>query len=610
VRALIAGIYLALTAGAVTMVYPFLVTLSGSLKTSVDRADFDLLPAWFRDDAALYRKHVECKFNNSVNAFSMATRTRTYGFHAVRPPAPTPAARVSDWRRFEDSAAIAPGQYALGYTVHAGDRMELWKHREFRHEQMRRFDRNLDAFNRVTGAHAPSWLTVAPPPERPSDRRYRVPAEPLLDAYYAFKAAQPAWLRVYASPDGHFVQQFLEPLYGPIAAYNAKHGAAHGSYREVVLAERPPSDGLARSDWERFVRDELHVQFIAVSDEARPAFAAFLRDRYAGDLAALNRRYGVALAAFEDVRWPADRLHPGDALADWTAFVKVCPLDCLRVDSPETRYRRFLRDRYAGDLAALNRAHGTAYASFDTVPMPVLETDHACFLEHRPALRREFLTANYRQVLDYVTLHGRALLNTAIYCLLAVLAALTINPMAAYALSRWRLRATYRLLLFFLATMAFPAAVTMIPGFLLLKGMGLLNTFAALVLPGAANGFSIFLLKGFFDSLPRELYESAEIDGAGEWTLFWRVTMALSKPILAVVALGAFTAAYGNFMFAFLLCPDERMWTLMVFLYQLQINGHTALTFAALLVAAVPTLVAFLACQRLIMRGIVVPVEK
>jgi multiple sugar transport system permease protein len=86
--------------------------------------------------------------------------------------------------------------------------------------------------------------------------------------------------------------------------------------------------------------------------------------------------------------------------------------------------------------------------------------------------------------------------------------------------------------------------------------------------------------------------------------------MALSKPILAVVALGAFTAAYGNFMFAFLLCPDERMWTLMVFLYQLQINGHTALTFAALLVAAVPTLVAFLACQRLIMRGIVVPVEK
>jgi len=607
---LLGGFYLVLTAGAITMVYPFLVTLSGSFKTSVDRTDFDLLPAWMRDDTVLYRKHLECKFNNSVTAFSIATREKTYGFHAVNPPAPTPPARVADWLAFERDAAIPPGQYTLGYTVHAGDRMELWKHREFRRELMRRFDDDLDAFNRAADARLPTWLAIAPPAERPSDRRYRVPAEPLMNAYYAFKAAQPSWLRVYAGLDGHFTRQFLEPQYGAIAAYNAKHGTAHGAYRDVTLAERAPADGLARTDWERFVRDELHVQFIALGDASRPAFAAFLRGRYGGDLAALNRRYGTTFAAFEDVPWPADRIHAGDALADWTAFIKVCPIEALRVESPETRYRRFLRDRYAGDLATLNQAHGTAYAAFDTVPLPVLESDYAAFLEQRKALRREFFTANYRQVVDYATLHGRALLNTAIYCLLAVLAALTINPMAAYALSRWRLRATYRLLLFFMATMAFPAAVTMIPGFLLLKGMGLLNTFTALVLPGAANGFSIFLLKGFFDSLPRELYESAEIDGAGEWTLFWNVTMALSKPILAVVALGAFTAAYGNFMFAFLLCPDERMWTLMVFLYQLQLNGHTALTFAALLVAAVPTLIAFLACQRVIMRGIVVPVEK
>ena len=65
--------------------------------------------------------------------------------------------------------------------------------------------------------------------------------------------------------------------------------------------------------------------------------------------------------------------------------------------------------------------------------------------------------------------------------------------------------------------MAFPAVVTMIPNFLLLRDLGLLNTFAALLLPGMANGYSIFLLKGFFDSLPRELYEAAEIDGANEW---------------------------------------------------------------------------------------------
>ena len=92
--------------------------------------------------------------------------------------------------------------------------------------------------------------------------------------------------------------------------------------------------------------------------------------------------------------------------------------------------------------------------------------------------------------------------------------------------------------------------------------------------------------------------------------MFWNFTMALSKPILAVLALGAFTAAYGNFMFAFILCPDERMWTLMVFLYQFQQGGAMGLTFAALLVAAIPTFVVFVFCQNIIIRGIVVPVEK
>jgi len=109
----------------------------------------------------------------------------------------------------------------------------------------------------------------------------------------------------------------------------------------------------------------------------------------------------------------------------------------------------------------------------------------------------------------------------------------------------------------------------MIPNFLLLRDFGMLNTFAALLLPSMANGYSIFLLKGFFDSLPKELFEAAEIDGANEWHKFWIITMNLSKPVLAVIALGAFTAAYTNFMFAFIVCQDKSMWTMMVHIYQL-----------------------------------------
>ena len=125
-----------------------------------------------------------------------------------------------------------------------------------------------------------------------------------------------------------------------------------------------------------------------------------------------------------------------------------------------------------------------------------------------------------------------------------------------------------------------------------------------------ANGYSIFLLKGFFDSLPQELYEAADLDGAGELRIFWQITMSLSTPILAVIALGAFNYAYSNFMMALLICQDERMWTLMPWLYQLRMRSGDGVIFASLLIAAVPTLVVFSFCQNVIMRGIVVPVEK
>lgn len=91
----------------------------------------------------------------------------------------------------------------------------------------------------------------------------------------------------------------------------------------------------------------------------------------------------------------------------------------------------------------------------------------------------------------------------------------------------------------------------------------------------------------FFDSLPRELYESIEIDGAGEFRIFWLVTMSLSQPILAVIALGAFTGPYSNFIMARALLP---------WLHQLQQRSGEG--------------VIFVFCQNVIMRGIVVPIEK
>ena len=174
------------------------------------------------------------------------------------------------------------------------------------------------------------------------------------------------------------------------------------------------------------------------------------------------------------------------------------------------------------------------------MPLPIAESELAHVRANTRILRWEFATRNFRNIFGEILLQGRPLINTLIYVALALVLSLTLQPLAAYALSRFEPPGTWRFILIFMATMAFPPMVGMIPQFLMLREAMLLNSFVALVLPIMVNGFLIFLLKGFFDSLPGHLYEAALIDGASEFRMFWEITMSLSKPILAVVALQTF----------------------------------------------------------------------
>ncbi len=234
------------------------------------------------------------------------------------------------------------------------------------------------------------------------------------------------------------------------------------------------------------------------------------------------------------------------------------------------------------------------------------------FREHgwRDFFRSAF--ANYSLVGSYLFVRGRAFFNTIVLVALSILAALTVNPLAAYALSRFKLRHAEGIILFLLATMAFPAAVTAIPGFLLIRDLGLLNTFAALVLPTVASGMSIFVLKGFFDALPRELYEAAAIDGASELLIFRKITLPMTTPILAVNALTAFVTAYNSWAWAFLVCQKESHWTLAVWMYQMSQNfsGQPWCVMAGFVLVSIPTAIVFLLCQKVILRGVVLPSMK
>jgi multiple sugar transport system permease protein len=437
-----------------------------------------------------------------------------------------------------------------------------------------------------------------------------------------FKTSLPLEWRYYFSVEGFYKKMYLKTVYSAdIRDYNRAHNTKYAGWNEVRLprAWRDIQNKREKTDWEDFVRNTLALQWVRADDSARPAYQAYLQAKYE-NMATLNRRYGTKYQSFGDVPLIGEPPLFGLAASDWENFITgwkdpdtrvihKAPVESLRIFSVEYLFRDYLRQKYK-TVENMNRSLQTSFASFEQALPPQRSLHYRGFMDNKRSIKWDFIARNYKTVVEYMVFHGRGIINTVIYCTLAVLIALLVNPLAAYALSRYKMPPTYKILLFLMATMAFPAMVTQIPNFLMLRRLNLLNTFAALVLPGMANGYSIFLLKGFFDSLPRELYESAQLDGASEWTMFWSMTMSLSKPILAVIALSAFTHAYANFMFAFVVCQDEKMWTLMVWLYQLRQMSGQAVMYASLIIAAIPTFIIFLFCQNIIMRGIVVPSEK
>jgi ABC-type glycerol-3-phosphate transport system permease component len=651
VRFVYTTIFVVLVVGAVSMVYPLLLMLSGSVKSDTDIDVIGPYPRYWFDDHVLFQKYVESKYNMAVRQTEDAWCRQIGSWRQIEPPAEVDAALLDDFLAWRAQCSW----WWLGHT--SGYKMLPHNGLEFRRHLIDRFEGSLAAMRKRLDAPHSTWNLVAPP-GRPS-HRYPLEDRPFPRAFAAFAAARPVADRIIENPEGLFLSRCLVPAYtNDIARYNEAHGTTHESYDKIFLAARAPQEPLQRRDWERFVREMLPVQFIHIDRGLEDRYRRFVAGKY-GAVEAYNQvREGVRLTSFDEVDQPLALPHERIDQVDFLAFARdgeACPTSALEVQGPRQAFERFVAAR-----------RGVPGVEVAPIRLPIAAADwHDCMAD-TGALRRRFTWHNYRIVLDYILLHGRGIVNTLIYCALAVGLALIVNPLAAYALSRYKPPSTYSVLLFCIATMAFPGEVTMIPSFLLLKRfpmwpligggaafivsfwmlgralrnlpelvrvtlslgiaivagawavpaiigqahISLLNTFAALVLPGLANGYMIFLLKGFFDSLPQELYEAAEIDGAGGWTKFWSLTMNLSKPILAVLGLGAFTGAYSAFMMALIVIPDEKMWTIMVWLFQLQHNSHQAVVYASLVIAAIPTLLVFVFCQGIILRGIVVPIEK
>lgn len=378
-------------------------------------------------------------------------------------------------------------------------------------------------------------------------------------------------------------------------------GVRRFAVRELAALDDPKTRNVSKDRARNFLAalSKMPPRLLSCNHDSRDV-ARFVERKY-GSLDALNADWPVRYKSFFDISFSAE------SKRTWSD------------SSDNANEDAKLRTWFEFEQWYLHEA--IANGDFVSRTMPAQLKPHASEIRNALAVQfvehgwRDFFTgalANYRLVGEYLFLRGRAFFNTLLLVVLTILASLTVNPLAAYALSRFRLKSTEKIVLFLLATMAFPAAVTAIPGFLLIRDLGLLNTFAALVLPTIASGMSIFILKGFFDALPRELYEAAAIDGAGEFTVFLKITLPMTTPILAVNALNAFIHAYSSWEWAFLVCQRESHWTLAVWMYQMsQTFAHQPwCVMAGFVLVSIPTAVVFLVCQKVILRGIVLPSMK
>lgn len=592
-------IYLVLTLGAITMVYPMMLMISGSMKSEADVVDMSPIPKFLFDDEVLYQKYLEHKFTGQIKLYQQALNQSHQAWMLI--PYPKDIKKdpklIGLFKEFREKYSN-PKWQVLGFcqTPYNLYFRNVRGFQKFLENHFGNISKLNDALN--TGYN--SILEVLPPTEADMPSRRFTPARTLFfELYTTYKMSRPAYERIFVDLDGYFRQNYIIPIYTTIENYNKLHNTNYGSFYEIFLAENPPVNPKEREDWEKYVREELNIWYIRLDRSEEKNYRNFLQQKYK-TIESLNKIYNTNYSSFEEIPFSENAPITTAAAADWTEFIKKhAKLESISVYGPRQAFEGFLKEKgyeFGNDHAILAKAR----------MMTFLDE----FESHKKAFKWECIKENYQTVLDYILLHGRGVYNTIVYCLLLILAQLIVNPLAAYAMSRYKLPSTYKILLFCMATMAFPPAVTMIPTFLLLRKFNLLNTFAALILPSMANGYWIFLLKGFFDSLPQELYEAADIDGANEWTKFWVITMSLSKPVLAVIALQAFTLAYSNFMAALIIIPDQKMWTLMIWLYQLQTYSHRGIVYAALCLAGIPTLLVFLFAQNVIMRGIVVPVEK
>lgn len=218
---------------------------------------------------------------------------------------------------------------------------------------------------------------------------------------------------------------------------------------------------------------------------------------------------------------------------------------------------------------------------------------------------QSFLPTNYVEAWNSAPF-ARYFVNTIFISVADTVATLITASLAGYAFARLRFWGRNVIFMLFLATMMVPFEVTLVPNFVIIKHLGWYNTYLALIVPWCTSVFGIFLLRQFFMSLPRELYDAALIDGCGDFGFWWRIAMPLARPGLVVVALFTFLAAWNSLLWPLIVTGGEDLRVIQVGLsvFQSEFGTRSDLQMAAAAFCLAPVLALYFFAQRYFVEAI------
>ncbi|MDK2865622.1 MAG: fructooligosaccharide transport system permease protein [Thermotogota bacterium] len=223
----------------------------------------------------------------------------------------------------------------------------------------------------------------------------------------------------------------------------------------------------------------------------------------------------------------------------------------------------------------------------------------------RALLPTEFRLNNYLYVLEKGNL-GRAVLNTLYVTSLNILGCGFLNSLAAFALAYLRFPGKKFLMTLVIAMIIIPGDSLLLQNFITIKNLGLVNSYAALVIPGLGNAFFIYLFRQFFLNIPKDIFDSARMDGASLWQIYLKIAVPISKPVFIATSIFIFNGMWNAFLWPLIVITNPKYQVIQVSVQRF-LGSRTldvGYVMAALSISAIPPLIVFLLLQRYFVEGL------